>query len=126
MISKWLTSGVPRCRQHPAGSTSTRGSRMELSQGTVHSFFGYFGELLKTYFLSRAFVEFVTGNRFAMDFYNWIHDTGHVCEHYLNTLATLSVEKAVTKSNKTVWKVLQRYDRRLLKQRDHWTNNSAG
>lgn len=39
---------------------------------------------------TRQFVDFALGNRFAQDLYGWIYDTGHPCEHFMATLATLS------------------------------------
>ena len=72
----------------------------------------------------RSFVEFVTQNRFSLDFYKWIHNTGHVCEHYLNTLATLSVKQEEDKKNQ--WRIVQRYDMDIKDQPMDWSNVSIG
>ena len=77
---------------------------------------------LKNGAFTRPFVEFITENPYSIEFYNWIWNSGHVCEHFLNTLATLAVKR----NSDGHYKITQRYDAGVLQQRDQWSNTSYG
>ena len=77
---------------------------------------------LKNGAFSAEFVKFVTSNPLAVDYYNWLFNTKHACEHLASTLATVTMEK---KSHGSLWKVVQRFDAGVLVQRDEMYSDSS-
>lgn len=57
--------------------------------------------------LSSAFVDFALSNPFALHLYNWLVTSSNPEEHFISTLATLTVKKSEKAGE---WKVLQRFD----------------
>ena len=70
---------------------------------------------------TRHFINFILKHPFSIEYFNWIYNTGHPEEHFVSTLASLSVTRKGRK-----YYITQRFDEGVYKQRDWYTEAFTG